>query len=221
MRFDALLCWHTDRLYRNMRDLERVIEIADANRIEIRTVQGGTLDLSTSAGRMVARILGSVARQESEHSSERRKRANAQRAAAGQWSTTRRPFGYTRTGDPVEPEAKAIRTAVHDVLAGKSVRQVAREWNAAGLQTTGKATEWRSPMVRRVLLNPRCAALVVHQGKTVGPGDRSNHPAHRIRRRTVTRGAAGRTTQTPVRGRPAPARRCEHRVAVARVGRIR
>jgi hypothetical protein len=36
-----------------------------------------------------------------------------------------------------------------------------------------------------------------------------------------TRDAAGRTTQTPVRGRPAPARRCEHRVAVARVGRIR
>ena len=66
---DALLCWHTDRLYRNMKDLERVIEVADANRIEIRTVQGGTLDLSTSAGRMVARILGSVARQESEHSS--------------------------------------------------------------------------------------------------------------------------------------------------------
>jgi site-specific DNA recombinase len=169
--FDALLCWHTDRLYRTMRDLERVIEIADAKRIEIRTVQGGTLDLSTSAGRMVARILGSVARQESEHSSERRKRANAQRAAAGQWSTTRRPFGYTRTGEPVEPEAAAIKMAVHDVLAGKSVRQVAREWNAAGLQTTGTAKEWRSPMVRRVLVNPRCAALVVHQGKTVGPGD--------------------------------------------------
>jgi site-specific DNA recombinase len=35
--FGALLCWHTDRLYRNMADLERVIEIADAKRIEIRT----------------------------------------------------------------------------------------------------------------------------------------------------------------------------------------
>lgn len=37
----------------------------------------------------------------------------------------------------------------------------------------------------------------------------------------VTRGAAGRTTQTPLPGRPVPARRCEYRVAVARVGRIR
>lgn len=168
--FDALLCWHTDRLYRNMRDLERVIEIADAQRIEIRTVQGGTLDLSTSAGRMVARILGSVARQESEHSSERRKRANVQRAASGQWVVARRPLGYTLDGTPIEPEASAIRQAITDVLAGKSVRAVAREWNERGLQTTGSAKFWRSPMVRRVLLNPRYAALVVHQGKVVGPG---------------------------------------------------
>ncbi len=169
--FDALLCWHTDRLYRNMADLERVIEIADANRIEIRTVQGGTLDLSTSAGRMVARILGSVARQESEHTSERRKRANAQKAASGQWSAARRPFGYTMTGQPLEPEATAIRTAVADVLAGKSIRAVAREWNAAGLHTTGNAKRWTSPMVSRVLMNPRYAALVVHQGNVVGPGN--------------------------------------------------
>lgn len=168
---DALVCWHTDRLYRNMKDLERVIEIADANRIEIRTVQGGTLDLSTSAGRMVARILGSVARQESEHASERRLRANAQKAASGKWSTTRRPFGYTQTGEPLEPEATAVRKAVHDVLNGKTIRAVVREWNTAGLETTGKAKEWYPPMLRRVLMNPRYAALVVHQGKVVGKGD--------------------------------------------------
>lgn len=168
--FDALLCWHTDRLYRNMGDLERVIEIADAQRIEIRTVQGGTLDLSTSAGRMVARILGSVARQESEHSSERRKRANVQRAASGRWVTTRRPFGYTLDGIPLEPEAEAIRQAVRDVLAGKSIRAIAREWNSRQLPTTGSATSWKSTMVRRILMNPRNAALVVHQGKVVGPG---------------------------------------------------
>jgi site-specific DNA recombinase len=168
--FDALLCWHTDRLYRSMADLERVIEIADANRIEIRTVQGGTLDLSTSAGRMVARILGSVARQESEHTSERRKRANAQKAASGDWVAARRPFGYAAGGIPVEAEAAAIRTAVADVLAGKSIRAVAREWNEQDLRTAGCAKQWTSPEVRRVLLNPRYAALMVHQGKVVGPG---------------------------------------------------
>jgi hypothetical protein len=57
---NALICWHTDRLYRSMRDLERLIEVADAAGAPIRTVQVGDLDLSTSAGRMVARILGPI-----------------------------------------------------------------------------------------------------------------------------------------------------------------
>src|SRR4029077_11035227 len=77
-QFGALLVWHTDRLYRSMKDLLRLIDIADANRVSIKTVQGGDLDLSTSAGRMVAKILGSVAEQESEHKGERQRRANIQ-----------------------------------------------------------------------------------------------------------------------------------------------
>jgi site-specific DNA recombinase len=167
--FDALVCWHTDRLYRSMRDLERLIDIAEANRVQIKTVQGGDLDLSTSAGRMVARILGSVARQESEHSAERRKRANAQKAARGAWQTANRCFGYTMSGQPLEPEATMVRTAVADVLTGKSINAVAREWNAAGVKTT-LGTAWKAPRVRRLLVNPRYAALKVHRGKVVGPG---------------------------------------------------
>ena len=168
--FEALICWHPDRLYRSMRDLERIIEIADTNRVQIRTVNGGDLDLSNSSGRMMARILGSVARAESEHKGERQKRANAQKAAAGRWQTANRTFGYTMTGEPLEPEATAIRTAVADVLSGKSINQVAREWNAAGLKGT-RDTTWSAPRIRRLLVNPRYAALKVHQGKVVGPGD--------------------------------------------------
>jgi site-specific DNA recombinase len=196
---DAVLCWDTTRLYRSMKDLERFIEIADAARVSIKTVQSGELDLSTSAGRMVARILGSVARQESEHHGERRLRACVQKAGLGTWETSNRPFGYGARvkcrddecgcgdyhqigipGQPLEPEAQAIRDAVRDVLEGKSIQQAAREWNAAGLSTTragrpyalnGKeytvAGAWRSPHVRRVLLNPRYAGLKVHRGKVV------------------------------------------------------
>ncbi|BAH32600.1 recombinase family protein [Rhodococcus erythropolis] len=167
---DALIAWHSDRLHRSPIELERFIEIADEAGVEIRTVHGGTLDLSTSAGRMVARILGSVARQESEHSSERRKRANDQKAASGAWQASRRPFGYTLAGEPLEPEAGAIKAAVADVLAGKSIRQVAREWNKQGLRTTHGGTLWSATSVRRVLKNPRYAALRVHRGVVVGEG---------------------------------------------------
>ena len=51
---DALIVWHVDRLYRSMRDLERVIDVAEVARIQLRTVNSGDLDLSTSAGKMVA-----------------------------------------------------------------------------------------------------------------------------------------------------------------------
>lgn len=182
----AVVCWHTDRLYRRLGDLERLIEIAEAAKVEIRTVRGGDLDLSTSAGRMVARILGSVANAESEHKGERQKSANAQKAAAGRWQTANRPFGYTLTGEPLEPEASAYRQAAADVLAGKSLNGIARQWNAAGLKTTlagakhtnprtkrpGEvAGQWNNPKVRRLLMNPRYAALKVYRGKVVGPGD--------------------------------------------------
>uniref|UniRef100_UPI003F989402 recombinase family protein n=1 Tax=Mycobacterium sp. TaxID=1785 RepID=UPI003F989402 len=64
---DVLVCWHIDRLYRSIKDLVRLIDAAKAHNVMIRTVQAGDLDLSTSAGRMLATILGSVAQQESEH----------------------------------------------------------------------------------------------------------------------------------------------------------
>src|SRR4029077_14044148 len=117
--FDALICWHPDRLYRSMKDLERLIEIADAAGVAIRSVNGGDLDLSNSSGRMLARILGSVARQESEHKGERQRRASEQRPPAGTWIIRGiRTFGYTKTGEPMEPEASMVRQAATDVLAG-------------------------------------------------------------------------------------------------------
>jgi Recombinase/Resolvase, N terminal domain len=141
-----------------------------AARVQIRTVNGGDLDLSNSSARMLARILGSVARAESEHKGERQKRANVQKAAIGKWQTANRAFGYTMTGEPLEPEATAISTAVTDVLAGKSINQVAREWNAKGLKGT-LGRPWNAPSGRRTLINPRYTALKVHRGKVVGPSD--------------------------------------------------
>lgn len=182
--FDAVICWHTDRLYRSLKDLVRLLEVAVG--VDIRTVCGGDLDLSTPTGRMLATILGGVAVQESEHKGERQREANEQRAAAGKWHTANRPFGYTMNGEALEPEASAVRQAAADVLAGKSIRRVAMEWNEAGLRSTLAGQErkskdgtvvkvvdgrWNSPRVRQLLLRPRYAGLRVYRGKVVGKGD--------------------------------------------------
>jgi DNA invertase Pin-like site-specific DNA recombinase len=173
---DTIIVWHPDRLYRSLKDLERLIDIVDSGGIAIRTVNGGDLDLSNSTGRMLARIIGSVSRQESEHKGERRRRANLQRAQAGTWRVSQpRVFGYTPSGEVVEPEATAVRQAIHDVLAGRSLRSIAMEWNQRGLRTPKSAKRgggpWANSSLRRALMRPVYAGLVVYQGKVVRRGD--------------------------------------------------
>ena len=169
--FGALICWHPDRLYRSMKDLERLIEIADKAGVQIRTVNGGDLDLTNSTGKMVARILGSVSRQESEHKGERRRRANAQRATNGAWRADGpRIFGYTQRGEPLEPEATAVRQAATDVLGGRSLRSIATDWNTRGI-VTARGKQWSNLTLRRMLMNPTYAGLRTYRGKVVGPGD--------------------------------------------------
>src|SRR4051794_17857196 len=61
-RYDVLVCWSTDRLYRRLRDLVELVEIAEARALRIATVKSSDVDLSTPAGRMLAGMLGSAAR---------------------------------------------------------------------------------------------------------------------------------------------------------------
>ena len=194
--FGALLAWHPDRLYRSMKDLERLIEVADERRVQLRTVVGGDLDLSTSAGRMLGRILGATARQESEHKAERQIAANRQRRAAGKWVRTGlRKFGYDHDGQPIEPEASALRQAAADVLAGKSLRGIAIDWTGRGLTTT-RGNPFTSMQLRRTLINPLYAAHghIPGQGgrsRRMGADPRRGHPPRAVRI-SVGPGAAAR-----------------------------
>jgi DNA invertase Pin-like site-specific DNA recombinase len=184
--FTAIICWHPDRLYRSLKDLERLIDIADATGAEIRSVNGGDIDLSNATGKMIARILGSVSRQESEHKAERQRRASQQRRANGRWDASGRvPFGYIKVGVardytivPNEPAAALLRKAAADVLAGVSLRSIAKDWNRRGIPSPG-GKQWVNVKLRKMLLNPVYAGLVTgprnqhtgHYGKVLGPGD--------------------------------------------------
>ncbi|KQX66454.1 hypothetical protein ASD06_03410 [Angustibacter sp. Root456] len=176
---DVVLTWHLDRITRTMTDLEELILLAVDKGVGIATATGD-IDLTTDSGRMVARILAAVARQEVERKAERQRLAAQQRAKAGrpQWST--RPFGYERDGSPREPEAAVVRKAYADVLDGRSLASVTADFNASGFTTTkaGQSRadgstysgEWDTPTVRHILLNPRNAGISAYRGEEVGPG---------------------------------------------------
>ena len=57
-RTDAIIAAHTDRLYRQVRELEDLIDFVNHHPVAIQTLMAGDLDLTTSAGRQVARHLG-------------------------------------------------------------------------------------------------------------------------------------------------------------------
>ena len=95
-----------------------------------------------------------------------------QAALDGKYRGGRRAFGYEEDGVSARPEeAAAIRKAADNVLAGVSLRQIARDWNAAGLRTSFGGNEFSSREVRKILLRPRNAGIVLHEGKRVGEGD--------------------------------------------------
>ena len=166
---DAVLCWHTDRLHRSPVELEEYIEVCQPREIPTQTVKAGPLDLATPSGRLMARQLGAYARFESEHHSDRAKRARLQAATDGRWLGGLRPFGYGADGMTlIEAEAEAIRWMAAEVLAGNSLRSIARKLNAEGTFTS-QGRPWTPRAVALLLQRPRNAGLSQHKGEPIGP----------------------------------------------------
>lgn len=174
---DGVLVVDQDRLTRHPMELEAFIILADRLAVPIANVSG-EIDLSTSDGRFRARILGAVARQESEKKSERIRRQKDQAAVKGRAHGGIRRYGYRHArGDDgeatleiVPEEADRIRDAAQRVLDGESLRSIAISWNEAGISTvTGSA--WRVTTLRTLLSGPHLTGLRVHRGDIVGEGD--------------------------------------------------
>lgn len=167
---EAIICWHTDRLIRVTRDLERVIDLG----VNVHAVMAGHLDLSTPAGRAVARTVTAWATYEGEQKAERQKLANLQAARQGRpYTAGIRPFGY---GDDhmtiIAEEAAAIVDGANMILAGESLSAVARKWTESGLQSprsqvTG-AKGWTLRGVKKVLTSPRYVGQSTYHGEVMG-----------------------------------------------------
>jgi DNA invertase Pin-like site-specific DNA recombinase len=163
---DAIVGRNWDRMTRNRRDDLAFIEACERHHVHLAFTRGADIDLNTGPGQMVADILSMVARAEIREKSERQKRANLQRAQQGKFFGTRRPFAFEPDGVTVrEDEAQAVKEAYESLLVGGSLREIARQWSAAGFVTPQKGNEWSGEIVSRVLRNPRLAGWRTYKGK--------------------------------------------------------
>ncbi len=157
--FDVIAARHMDRLLRRLSELEAVLTRCAATSTAIVTASDG-VDTSTDGGRLVARILSSVAQGEVERKGARQRSASLQAAKAGLPHKGRRAFGYENDGVTIrEDEAALIRQGYADVIAGESLGAVSRKWTESGIPTTKGKNDWLRLSVKDVLTNPRNCGL--------------------------------------------------------------
>lgn len=174
-RIDGIIVYDLDRLVRQPRDLEDLIDLVEAYH---RPVKGttSTIDLMTSSGRAMARVLTAMANKSSEDTARRVARASLQDAREGRIKKIRR-FGYTADGKIIEEEAEALRWAARRIINGEA-------WSSTVLALErGTALEsgdvrplngghWTIPTLRNQLINPTIAGLAVYRGMMRDRGER-------------------------------------------------
>jgi DNA invertase Pin-like site-specific DNA recombinase len=166
-KFTAILAYSNSRLTRRPREWIDLIDLANKG-LKIKTVVSGSHDLSTADGRATALTIAAWDAAEAERTGERARRAFVQMREKGQWRGGKVPFGYRKAKNTLtvfEPEAAQIRQAFEDVLAGRPLLAIVKEW---GWDGDRRNVSSRSTALRNRLLSPTYAGLVHHKNEIVG-----------------------------------------------------
>lgn len=166
---DAVIAWAHHRLHRRIVELGVFLEsYVQPYDLKVAFV-GGEIDLSTPAGRTLAKILGAVAEGEIDELRWRVQAKQRELAAAGKVGNGgRRPYGYTSQRTEIVPEEAAVIREIADrVLAGDALGSIARDLNARTVPAC-RGGAWTRQSVRAVVRKPHVAGLRVYQGQVVG-----------------------------------------------------
>ncbi len=168
-QFQGIAAYDLDRLTRTPREIEDVIDAAEARGLLLATVSGDA-DLSTDNGRLFARIKAAVAKAETERRGQRQKAKFAQDREQGKnhWRG-RRPFGLELDGSLNAVEAEAIRAVTQRIIEGAPLNTCVAWLNEQEIFTTF-GNPWKRTPLKRTLLHPRIIGKMEHHGELV-PGN--------------------------------------------------
>ncbi len=168
---DALIAYDLDRVARDPRDLEDLIDVVETRHIPTRSVTG-SLDLGSDAGVTMARVMVAVANKSSRDTARRVARKQEELAEQGRVSGGGiRAFGYERDGKTVNPEEAAVVREIADrILEGQSLRSIATLLNDRGIRTV-RGGPWASRSLHSVVTKGRNAGLREYRGEVVGEAE--------------------------------------------------
>jgi DNA invertase Pin-like site-specific DNA recombinase len=182
---DGCVVWHTDRLFRQPRDLETLIDLAE-NGYKVFSAHGER-DLADPDDRFILRIEVAHAARSSDDTSRRLKRRFETFRGQGRETGGPRRFGFAGkdvawspgegesnadrpevSAELVARERDAIRDGVKLLLSEEgSARKVVDLWNEVGIRTAA-GREWVHATVSATLQRPALGGYVVHAGAIVG-----------------------------------------------------
>ncbi|MEW2498409.1 recombinase family protein [Streptomyces nodosus] len=172
--------YNLDRLARQPRDLERLIDIYDRRPGLVFATLEGDINLANSDGRTMARVMVAFANKSSADTGRRIKRKQLELASEGKFHGGRIPWGWQADGVTVDPKAKEEILKGHQaLLEGARVADIRADWEKRGIAPLNRHGErYKSKgdqvakrlyhhTVVRVLTNPALAGVKVYNGEVV------------------------------------------------------
>ncbi|HEX5119878.1 MAG TPA: recombinase family protein [Pseudonocardiaceae bacterium] len=174
---NCLVTEDSDRITRDQFDGGRLIDLVEANGLDVRTLTGAFNLTHGGTDTEIGAAWDAInkANQESRKIANRVRRGRARKARRGEFGGGRRPYGFESDGVTKRwDECLVVQIASHQVLTidgrpgreGKltSLRLIAAEMRDAGLPSAS-GSPWTAEMLREILLRPRNAGILVHRGE--------------------------------------------------------
>lgn len=166
-RLEVVVVASVDRLYREPRELEDLIDTVKQHGVLIVNVHG-MLDLSNENGQMVARMLGATAKNEADRIGVRVKRQKQQRAEQGiPQGGKYRVLGYSRDWQIIDDEKATVERIFTARATGASATALANTLNAEGV-TTVSGNTWNAASINRIITQPIYMGKRRYHGQIVG-----------------------------------------------------
>lgn len=174
-KINVVVLYKFDRLTRDNRDTEDIIELIQQFGIDVYAISGGPVDVSTATGRFTVRVHGAVAQLEREQTIERVKFAFRQKVSEGySLASFTTPYGYNRKKHEKEltinqDEARVVKRIFKMYVEGKTFTEICDILNAENIPTKKhgqtikrRGTDetytingiWMTKTIRLILTNP-------------------------------------------------------------------
>lgn len=156
---DAVILRDIDRATRNRADTGEFLDACKEHDVLISTYFGQDYDLNSPAGMLLAEIISSVSRMESDQKAARQREMHKRRKAAGKMWGPVAPYGLTRDGKVIPEQAARINKAIDEILDGRSMRSITEEWTREGVKTS-RGGDWRQSTLSNYLRSPSITGLM-------------------------------------------------------------